>query len=534
MSLLRRRTGPPKSARSRGMSPVRAGALVLVAAALIVYLGFSKGHVPGSHGFRLSAVVADAQAIKAGSPVRVAGIPVGTVTGVEPHGDGTTSLVKMDLRDDAPRPRQDATLKIRPRIFLEGNFFVDLQPGTPRAAALAENATLPVTRTQSAVQWDQVLSSLPAQQRRDLQDTITGLGNGLGRDYGDGTAAAALRRTLLAAPPALRTSAVNADALRGEQPHDLSRLIAAAGALSGDLAGHSQQLVGAVRGLDRTTAALTADQGALEGSIAELAPTLRTADGAFADLRAAFPGTRRLARALLPGVRQTAATIDAAIPWVRSARTLMGPDALRGWVATAAQAVPALARFTEQSTTLLPQVDELSMCAYRVVLPAGNAKIEDGRFTTGRETYKGFWYGMVGLAGEGQNGDGNGPYARVQTGIGPNTLDFGQVSSEGSPLLGSAARAPIGVRPVRPAKRPPYVDDQPCSQQPVPDPNTARSAPGDAAQVVGAARGAEARDRGTTGLDAPVRGVRDVGGLASEVAERLSPFAGRLDGKDAK
>jgi len=529
MALLRR-TRHPKPARARGTNPLLAGAIVLVLAALVVYLGFSKGHVPGSHDFRLRAVVEDAQAIKAGSPVRVAGIQVGRVTGVEAHGDGRTSLLELQLRDDAPRPRADATLKIRPRIFLEGNFFVDLQPGTPSRPALEENATLPVTRTASAVQWDQVLSSLPKDLRGDLRSALVGLGDGLGRDYGDGTAAAALRRTLLDAPPALRTSAVNADALRGERPDDLSALISAAADLNGDLAGHATRLRGAVRGLDRTFAALSADEGALGAAIGELAPTLRRADRAFDRLNAAFPGTRRLARELLPGVRRTGATVDAAIPWTRSARRLMAPSALRGWVATVAPAVPDLARFVEQSRQLMPQLDELSSCAYRVVLPAGNAKIEDGRFTTGDETYKGFWRGMVGLAGEGQNGDGNGPYARVQTGIGPNTLDFG--STGGGALLGSTARPPIGVRPVRPARRPPYRDDVPCSTQPVPDPNLAESAPGDAAQVVGAARGAAARDRETTGIDTPVRGIAGDDGIAAQLAARLNPFGGRLDDRD--
>lgn len=531
---LLRRNRRPKSARAKGMNPVTAGVLVVVLAVVGLYLGFSKGHVPGSHGFRLNAVVEDAQSIKAGSPVRIAGIAVGTVKAVEAYGDGRTSLLKMDLRKDAPALRRDATLKVRPRIFLEGNFFVDVQPGTPGAAKLGENATLPVTRTASAVQWDQVLSTLPSDVRRDLQRTVNGLGDALGQDYGDGTAAAALNRTLLDAPAALRTSAINADALQGTERHDLSRLIAATASVTSGLAPHTRQLTGAIRGLDRTTAALTADQGTLRATIRELAPTLRRSNAAFDSLNAAFPGTRRLARELLPGVRETGPTIDAALPWVRSARALNARTALRGWVATVRPAVPDLARFVDEGLTLFPQLDAAAKCTYQTVIPAGNAKIEDGRFTTGRETYKGFWYGMVGLAGEGQNGDGNGPYARVQTGLGPNTLDFGNVGNLGT-MLGSASRAPIGVRPVRPAKRPPYRDDVPCDTQPVPDPNKAKSAPGDAATVVGQARGAAARDRATTGVDTATPGI--VGGsdrLASELVQRLNPFRGSDDAKDGQ
>ena len=39
-------------------------------------------------------------------------------------------------------------------------------------------------------------------------------------------------------------------------------------------------------------------------------------------------------------------------------------------------------------------------------------------FQTGRENYKDFLYALVGLAGEGQNFDGNGQYVRFQTGGG--------------------------------------------------------------------------------------------------------------------
>ena len=58
---------------------------------------------------------------------------------------------------------KDATVKIRPRIFLEGNFFVDMQPGTPGAPTLGDGDTLPITQTSTPVQLDQVLTAL--QQR---------------------------------------------------------------------------------------------------------------------------------------------------------------------------------------------------------------------------------------------------------------------------------------------------------------------------------------------------------------------------------
>lgn len=491
------------------MNPVLAGVLALLLLAVVVFLGVTKGKIPGTHGHRVNAVVADVQAIAKGSPVRIAGVAVGKVTAVDARGDGTTSVVRMELQGDVPTIRRDATLKIRPRIFLEGNFFVDLQPGKPSSPPLAENGTLPITRTSSAVQADQLLSALPGAVRQDLQRTIVGFGDAL---TDAPSAAESLNRTLIDAPLALRTTRTNVDALRGVQPDDLSALIASTGALSSSLAPRAAQLRGAVRALDTTTGALTADRGALRGTLRELAPTLRRADASFARLDAAFPGVRRISRELLPGVRATGPTVDAALPWVGAARRLTARDALRGFVAELRPTVPVLTRLTSEGRRLFPQLDDAAQCLNRVVIPAGNQKIEDGTFTTGREVYKSFFYGLVGLAGEGQNADGNGPYARVQTGLGPNLLDFGPVGEQGN-LLAAAPDAPIGVRPVRPDRRPPYRDDRSCQSQPVPDANEAESAPGDAAAVVGRANGTAPRGRAAIGASAAADDDRLTRGL---------------------
>ncbi len=61
---------------------------------------------------------------------------------------------------------EDATLAIRPRIFLEGNFFVDVQPGSPSAPTIDEGYTIPINQTRTPVQLDQVLTTLQAPTRQ--------------------------------------------------------------------------------------------------------------------------------------------------------------------------------------------------------------------------------------------------------------------------------------------------------------------------------------------------------------------------------
>ena len=87
--------------------------------------------------------------------------------------DGAAAArVVMEI-DDAGLPlHADATAKIRPRIFLEGNFFVDLRPGTPGAPELDDGDAIPIAQTATPVQLDQVLTALQSDTRQDLVDVL--------------------------------------------------------------------------------------------------------------------------------------------------------------------------------------------------------------------------------------------------------------------------------------------------------------------------------------------------------------------------
>ena len=46
------------------------------------------------------------------------------------------SRVTMDIKEEGLPLHNDLTLKVRSRLFLEGNYFVELRPGTPNAPEL--------------------------------------------------------------------------------------------------------------------------------------------------------------------------------------------------------------------------------------------------------------------------------------------------------------------------------------------------------------------------------------------------------------
>src|SRR6059036_1623050 len=71
----------------------------------------------------------------------------------------------------------DATVTIRPRLFLEGNFFLDLRPGSPNAPDLSSGGDIPVSQTATAVQLDEILTSLQKSNRTDLKQVLHGYGS---------------------------------------------------------------------------------------------------------------------------------------------------------------------------------------------------------------------------------------------------------------------------------------------------------------------------------------------------------------------
>jgi len=462
---------------TRGRISTFVAGLITVALILVgVFLAFGGG-LPFSSKHELNAVFEDTSNVGLRSPVRIAGVEVGKVTNVEPVGDDSTaSVVTMELEDQGLPVHEDATLKIRPRIFLEGNFFVDLQPGTPSSPEADSGHTIPSTQTSAPVQLDQVLGVLKTDARKDLQTLVQGYGEAVSGEPKSGedrtqdpdvrgeTASESANDSLEYAPGALRGLAVVNQALLGTEPRDLSKLIAGGQKVAAALESREQQLQDLIVNLNVTTGALAAEQDDLSATIRTLPRLLDAANPAFDSLNAAFPATRAFAREILPGVRETATTIDAAFPWVAQTRRLVSPRELQGLVRDLRPATRDLARATDGTVRLLPQIDLVDRCLISNVLPTGDVVIQDPPLTTGLPNYKEFFQALVGLSGESQNFDGNGTYTRFQPGGGAQTVSTGNVGAQGR-FFGNATAPPLGSRPARPAKRPPYNRTQACYRQ---------------------------------------------------------------------
>jgi phospholipid/cholesterol/gamma-HCH transport system substrate-binding protein len=466
-------------------TPFQAGLIALLLIVIVTFLAFSKD-IPFTKPYELKARFENAPPIQKGQAVRIAGVDVGKVSKVEPvGGDSPAITVTMKLEDDALPIHRDARIKVRPRIFFEGNLFFDVQPGTPGTAELHSGDIVPASQTSAPVQIDQVLGTLKTDTRDDLQKLLIGYGGALNGEPKPGedadqdratkgeTAGKSLNDSLRYSPGALRGGAVVNQALLGAEAHDLSKLVAGQQRIFAALSSNEASLKDLVTNFNITMGALAAESTNLRATIRELPRVLEAANPTLDALNRAFPPTRAWALEMIPGVRETPATIEAGFPWIHQVSALLRPSELQGLVDELQPAVADLAQFIDGQVDLLPVLDRFNRCQLQVILPTGEARIDDGALSTGLKNYQEFFQSLVGLAGESGNFDGNGSYTRFQSAGGGYNVKTPPVGSFREGLFGSATAPPLGTRPAR-GPKPPYKPNAPCYRQTPPDLNAAK------------------------------------------------------------
>jgi phospholipid/cholesterol/gamma-HCH transport system substrate-binding protein len=443
------------------MSTFKAGVLAITTLLLLVYFGFSKSN-PFANPYELHAMFRDVQSLKPKSPVRIAGVEVGKVTKIEPKGAGAAD-VTMELRNDALPLHEDARAQIRSRIFLEGNFFVTIQPGSPSRGELKDGSTLPITQTASTVTLPEILDVLDSDVRTDLQTFL--------HEYGTvalrGGGAKAFNRAIRSFEPAYRYGALTNDALLGVDPdHDIQRLLRGQQRTFAALASNPDALKELVTDLNTTAGAIAREDTALAAAVPALRDTLRVGYPALGALNAALPTLRTFSREAIPGVRSSVPALDAAIPWFTQARGLVQQSELKGLAADLRQAVPSLVKLNTRLVPFLGQLRALSSCTNHVLVPFVESdipSIEAGN--SGHSVREQINRSFVGLAGESRNNDANTPVFHIQ-GVNPFKLATGRLEP---------APPPDANMP------PPHRPDVPCETQDPPD----LHAPGGDATVYG-------------------------------------------------
>lgn len=468
------------------------GLVLVIVLAIGAYVAYTK-NVPFTGGTTFEVAFDDAQNLRKNSPVRIAGVEVGTVKSVEPlpPGEPVSQTAQADAgsegagADDSLEPgggvatlefqdaglplKEDATFKLRPRLFLEGNLFVDVKPGSPTAAEVEGDHVFPPTQTANTVQLDEILTaSLQEDSRESLQTFLDEFGTTLIDEGG----AKSLRTIYRSSAGAFRSGAQVNEAALGRNPRDLSELIGNLDRTIRGLNGNERALQDTVTNLMTVTGSLAAEDDALERAVFEIPQVLDAADPAFVSLNAAFPPLRAFAREALPGTRSTPETLRATRPLLQQVRGLSRPAELRGLVADLRPTVPQLAKLTRRTVPFLEETRALSSCFNEVIIPWSNDSpvgLNGYPHNTDDEVFKETAYGFAGLNGESRSQDANGQYIRIAGAGGTNTV---AVNSEatGETLAGVTQRPIQGAMPaIEDSAKTPYRPDQPCENQDPPD-----------------------------------------------------------------
>lgn len=470
-------------AKYRGRGPVPLALFFIVLLIVGSYLAYTKDIPFIGGGTDIKATFQNATTLRSTSPVRIAGVTVGEVTAVE--GEGDVAEVTMTMKDEGLPIHEDATATIRPRLFLEGNFFIDLKPGTPSAPELSDGEGIPITQTSTAVQIDEVLTALQSDTREELKGLLSGYGTALtyepsAADDSDQepisrgkTGAEALADSLRYGGEAGRGTAIVNDALLGRGERDLSGLIRAQRDVFKELGTVEAELQGVISAFNTTAGALAQEQDNVRAAIRELGPTFEAARPSLANLNAALPPLRAYVRALEPGVAELPDLIEAATPWLDASDELLSRDALGGLAEELRRGAPATAGATRTALPLMTELSDLSRCVTDVLDPTFDTPITrqgSGTIPAAEQqpAYLDFLDSTVNTAGATANFDGNGYYLRSLVGGGDvftqmpnpsptlgNNILFGNTIE---PVQGSQPPLPAGLKP------PPYEPNVPCHE----------------------------------------------------------------------
>ncbi|MBA3311145.1 MAG: MCE family protein [Nocardioidaceae bacterium] len=507
------------------MSPVRAGMLFVAIVGVFVFFGFSKVN-PFSNHFELKAQFQSAQNLKnKKSEVRIAGVEVGRIKSVESlSADSPGALVTMEIEKSGLPIHSDAELKVRPLLFLEGNYFVDLKPGSPSAPVVEDGHTVPITQTAIPVQFGDLLTALQSDTRKDLRTLLSEYAfKGL-----NGGGAEGFNGSIEYWEPAYRSSALVNDATLGTRPGDLRKVVGGQQKTLAALVDNEDALQGTITNLNVTANALAREDDALEAAIPALNDVLTAGPPALRALNASLPSVSRFAKDALPGVRSSGPTLDALIPFVSQLRALVQPSELRGLVDDLRPTIPALTRLNQRTVPILAESRALSACTNNVINPFMESPIPNpdpqeggdrdnnpnnnggGKTNDDQLVMRQLPRSLVGLAGESRISDANSPQFRVNTSGGNQGLFFD--GSTGGDTFAAVPNGVSGTRPALPTSDWDFRPDVPCETQEPPN----LEAP------LGRATGTEALTKQTGKLKQPPLTVPEI----IELAERLSLLGG--------
>lgn len=318
-------------------------ALSCFGATLFVWKAFGGTTPFQAQGYRFNASFgSDATNLTGGSSVRIAGVPVGKVVGVEPKNGRFEAEIELKRRY-SPIP-VDAHAITRIKTLL-GETFVELTPGSPNAPKLKEGGSLKLANIGEPQGVDQVLGAFDAETRAEFKDFLSDLSIGLkgrGEDLNASLGNLAptteeldrLVRTLDGQRPAFKAlirDAGTALGAVGERASSVQSLVRSGNTLLGATAARNRELTATVRVMPAFLREARVAGDKFAEVAADAAPTLRTLAPAAPLVRPALLEANKLAPQLTGTFKEIDPVLDAAGPalpaltrTLKAARPLLG------------------------------------------------------------------------------------------------------------------------------------------------------------------------------------------------------------------
>lgn len=445
-----------------GMSLRKAGVIGIIVISVLVYFAFSK-NIPFTNGYEVNAYFTNAANIQPRAQVRIAGVKVGIVKKVE-RGNGATTKVVMSLDEKALPVRQDAAARIRFRIFLEGNPFIDLSPGTPGSPEIESGGNIPVAQTAGPVQLDQVLGAVNSDARKGLENVFTEIGTALNTtgtpeenktqdsEVKKLTGAEALNRAFRYGPEGFKGGARVFDALIGYNDDDQLKILRGFRDFNTAINDRETQIVPLIADFATTLGAFADDEVALAEATKQFSRLAYESEPTLRELNQLLPQLTRWSNTIAPQLDEIPETVRAAKPWIQQVNLLFGESELGTTAPLAQSTVENFAKSQASAQNLLPQLDNISRCWNKVWFPTLNTVVPDGVNTSGKENYKEFWYSLVGWNSASQNFTGSGSYLRLASGSAARVTS--PQNATNPVIYGNSALPQTGTTPKLPSTNP--------------------------------------------------------------------------------
>jgi phospholipid/cholesterol/gamma-HCH transport system substrate-binding protein len=346
--------------------------------------------------FELKAEFSDAQAVipGQGQTVRVAGVEVGKIAGVEPKNG--VAVVTMDLdrtkvENHTLDIRSDATAQLRPRTGLK-DMFIELDPGS-LGRKLKEHDTIPVQNTEPDVDPDEVLAAFDTDTRSYLQLLITGLGKGLAGHGKD------LNATFKALGPTQRDLKRVSQAI-ATRKFELARLVHNYGDLTNTLANRDADVRRLVDASNATLSAFAQENLNISSAVSKLPSTLQVTASTLAKLNTFSQVAKPALNSLRPAFRQLDVANHAVLPFVREAFPIT-KNQIRPFVKVARPYIQSLRPAAHDLAKAVPDLStsifELNRFFNMVSYNPGGRQPLPGNLTAARARDEGylFWLGWV-------------------------------------------------------------------------------------------------------------------------------------------